>query len=214
MFKAILAGIILPGMALLISMSAPAFAESHPQARSHIQRHSSHQSNHHRRHHVRHAPRHRRQTRHHRRHGHFHGRRHGHRHGHRHGYRHRNRHPGVHVDIRIGGHHQRPTYRHGHPRHVHNTDCPIVIPTWEVHYRSHHHGSSAAILHIVLASFGGDLYIDGEYYGKTHRFDDSRLKLPVSPGLHTVQLRFGGRAYTQKVHVQRGATAVVKANRL
>lgn len=80
---------------------------------------------------------------------------------------------------------------------------------WE-RLRSH----DEAILQVVVTPFDGDLYIDGEYYGKAHRLDDGRLKLPMSPGLHTVQLRHGGRTYTQQVRVQRGAIAVVKAKRL
>ncbi len=215
MLKVILAGIVLPVMALLIAMPTPTFAESRPQPRSNIRRHSNHRPQYQRRHHVqRHHVQHRR--RHHR-----HVRGHRQYHGQRHERRQRRRHHGAHIDIRIGGHHHRPTYRHGHPRHVHDDYCPIVIsyrqvvvvPTWEVYYHSHRHRSSAAILHIILAPFDGDLYIDGEYHGGTDHLDDGKLKLPVSPGLHTVQLRSGGRTYTQKVRVQRGATAVVKAKK-
>ncbi|ETW96723.1 MAG: hypothetical protein ETSY1_25435 [Candidatus Entotheonella factor] len=92
---------------------------------------------------------------------------------------------------------------------------PIVVaPTWEVYYHSHHRPSSTAILHIVVGAFSGDLYIDGQYHGEAHRLHDGKLELPVAPGLHTVQLRYGGRSYSHKVRVKPGATAVVKANKL
>jgi hypothetical protein len=88
----------------------------------------------------------------------------------------------------------------------------IVAPVWEVYYHSHYRPSAAAMLNIVIGPFSGSLYIDDHYYGEAHGLDDGRLELPVSPGLHTVQLRSGGRTYSQKVHAKPGAIAVVKAN--
>jgi hypothetical protein len=89
----------------------------------------------------------------------------------------------------------------------------VVVPVWEVYYHSHRHYSSAAMLQVIIGPFSGDLYIDGQYYGEARSLDDGRLELPVSPGLHTVQLRHGGRNYTHKVHAKPGVTAVVKAKR-
>ncbi len=90
----------------------------------------------------------------------------------------------------------------------------VVEPYWEVYYHSHDHRSAAAILHVVVGPFSGALYIDGHYHGEAHRLHNGRLQLPVSPGLHTVQLRYGGRTYTHKVRAKPGATAVVKANKI
>jgi len=71
-----------------------------------------------------------------------------------------------------------------------------------------------AIINIVLGPFSGALYIDDQYYGEAQQFDDGSLELPVSPGLHTVQLRSDGRTYSQNVHAKSGAIAVVKANKM
>ncbi|PON15277.1 hypothetical protein C2W62_24690 [Candidatus Entotheonella serta] len=90
----------------------------------------------------------------------------------------------------------------------------VVAPTWEVYYHSHYRHSTAAILHVLVGPFSGALYIDGHYYGDTHNLHNGRLELPVSPGLHTVQLRHGGRTYTHKVRAKPGTTAVVKANKI
>jgi hypothetical protein len=69
------------------------------------------------------------------------------------------------------------------------------------------------MLHIVIGPFSGALYIDDQYYGETHEFRDGRLELPVAPGLHTVQLRYGGSSYSYHVRARPGATAVVTADR-
>jgi hypothetical protein len=90
----------------------------------------------------------------------------------------------------------------------------VIVPVWEVYYHAHHHHSAAAILHIVVGPLSGALYIDGQYHGEAHRLHDGRLELPVSPGLHTVQLRHDGRTYSQEVHAKPGKTAVVKAGKI
>lgn len=227
MLKALLTSIVVPGMALLIAMPAPSFAESKWRAGSHVQRPSAHRSKH-----YKHVPSHRRHTQHiHHRHDpshskyrhHRHKGRHYHRHHHRHERRHHRRHtrrPNVHIGINIGGLIHRPSYPHGHAHHIHDDDCPVVVrpvvvvPTWEVYYHSHYDHSAAAILHVVVGPFSGALYVDGRYYGDTHDLHDGRLELPVAPGLHTVQLRHGGRTFSHKVRVKPGVTAVVKANKI
>ncbi|ETX04200.1 MAG: hypothetical protein ETSY2_30195 [Candidatus Entotheonella gemina] len=122
----------------------------------------------------------------------------------------------MHIGLHIGGHGH---YPHGHAYHIHDNHCPVVIrpvvvvPIWNVYYHSHYRPSSTAILQVVVGSFSGALYIDGDYHGEAHQLHDGRLELPVAPGLHTVQLRYGGRTYSHKVRVKPGATAVVKANK-
>jgi hypothetical protein len=230
MRNAILTRLVVSGIALLIAMPALTFAEPHPRAGSRIKRHSPrsagqfrhqkrdrrpdrqkghrwhrsdrrpdrqkghrwHRSDRRRRHHPR--------DRHHKRHHHRRYRRHG-----------------VHVDVNIGGHGRHPVYPHGHRHHIHDDYCPIVIrpviiaPVWDVYYHSHHRPSASAMLHVVIGPFSGALYIDDEYYGETHEFRDGRLELPVAPGLHTVQLRYGGSRYSYHVRARHGATAVVTA---
>lgn len=203
MLKAILSSIVVPGIALLIAMPAPTFAESHPRGGSYVERHSAHRSRHHQRHYRqhRHDRRHARRVYHHRRH-------------HR-----RQEYHGVHMDLHFEGHNHRPWYPHGHAYHVHDNNCPVIIrpvivaPVWDVYYHSHPHRSAAAMLQIVVGPFGGALYIDDQYYGEAHRLHDGRIELPVSPGLHSVQLRHGGRTYSQQVRAKRGVTAIVKANK-
>lgn len=213
MLKAILTSIMVPGMALFIAMPAPTFAEPPSRAGSHVQRRSAHrpepnkhnpgQPQRYRRHDRRHA----RDVRHHRPNVSQHQ-----------SHRRPHRHHGVHIGVNIGGYAHRPPYPHGHAHHLHNNYCPVVIrpvilvPTWEVYYHPHHYHSAAAILHIVVGSFSGALYIDGQYHGEAHHLHDGRLEIPVSPGLHTVQLHYDGRTHSQQVHAKPGATAVVKAN--
>jgi len=126
----------------------------------------------------------------------------------------------MHIGVNIGGYPYYPPYPHGHLRHIHDHFCPVVVrpvivaPVWEVYYHSHYRPSAATIINIVIGPFSGSLYIDDQYYGETHQFHDGSLEFPVSPGLHTVQLRSDGRTYSQKVHAKPGATAVVKANKM
>ena len=218
----ILTRLVVSGIALLIAMPALTYAESHPRSESRMKRHATRRPgqlrhrrpdqrpDRHARHHwhdaERHRPRHRRRHRPHWRH-----RRH-----HRH-HRHHHRRHGAHVDVNIGGRGYWPTYPHGHRHHIHDDYCPVIIrpviiaPVWDVYYHSHQHPSASAMLHVVLGPFSGALYIDDQYYGETHEFHDGRFELPVSPGLHTVQLRHGGRSYAYDVRARPGATAVVTA---
>ena len=198
MLKSLLIHIVAPGIALFIAMPATLFAEPFLQKNSRIQRHSVHQSKQNWR-----SPRQHRRPARYRRHDSSH-----HRHHRRH-HRHHRRH-----------HRHHRVYPHGHAYHIHDAYCPVIVhpvvtvPAWEVYYHRHDHHSSAAILHIVIGPFSGALYIDDHYYGDARHLHGGKLKLSVSPGLHTVKLHHRGRTYTHQVRVKPGATAVVKAKQL
>ncbi len=49
------------------------------------------------------------------------------------------------------------------------------------------------------------------HIGAAQAFSRRQVGLAVSPGHHTVQLCYGGRAYLQRMHVRAGTTAVVQA---
>jgi hypothetical protein len=66
----------------------------------------------------------------------------------------------------------------------------------------------------VVAPYHGKVYIDGHYIGEAHTFRHGKKLVPVPPGRHTVQLHYGGQAYTRQVTVEPGAMAVVKAKRM
>ncbi|MDH3598327.1 MAG: PEGA domain-containing protein [Candidatus Tectomicrobia bacterium] len=211
MLKQLVSGIILASVVIL--MSIPAQAGPRHEPRAHVQRRSHHRP---RPHIDRHVRRHVRQ--HHRRHV-QHDRRHHPRHR-------RHRHHGVFVGIHVGGYAHRPHYPHGHHLHVHSTYCPVVVerhvyhhyvetaPVWEVEHYASHSSTSEAILHIVVAPHHGEVYIDGNYIGEARTFRHGKKLVPVPPGHHTVQLQYGGQAYTRQVTVEPGATAVVKAKRM
>jgi hypothetical protein len=58
------------------------------------------------------------------------------------------------------------------------------------------------------------VYINGNFVGLAHTFQEGNVQVPVSPGTHTIQLRYGGKDYTRQIHVRPGATTLVKADRL
>jgi len=215
MLKAILTSIVVPGMALLLAMPTMTFAEPRSRTGSHIRGPSASQSRHHRRHYRHHQDdrRHTRDVRRYRYESHPYKRHHRHHHGHK-------RHNDIHIGVNIGGYGYYPRYPHGHIHHIHNSYCPVVIspviiaPVWEVYYHSYYRPSAVAMLNVIIGPFSGSLYIDDQYYGEAHSLHNGRLELPVSPGLHTVQLHSGGRTYSQKVHAKPGAIAVVKANKM
>jgi hypothetical protein len=89
-----------------------------------------------------------------------------------------------------------------------------TAPVWEVEYHVTHTPTSETSLYIVVAPHHGEVYIDGNYIGEARTFSQGKKLVPVTPGSHTVQLQYGGQAYTRQVTVEPGATAVVKAKRM
>ena len=66
-----------------------------------------------------------------------------------------------------------------------------------------------ATLQIFVAPLQAEIYLDGRYIGRAEEFRDGWVQLAVSPGTHTVELRFGMITHTHGVNVEPGATAVV-----
>ena len=60
-----------------------------------------------------------------------------------------------------------------------------------------------------MAPFLADMYLDGRYIGRAQEFPNGYVQLAVSPGSHTVGLRFGALAHTHTVSIGAGATVVV-----
>ena len=69
--------------------------------------------------------------------------------------------------------------------------------------------AAAATLQIVVAPLLADIYLDGRYLGRAQEFPNGLVQLAVSPGSHTVELRFGVTAHTHTVSVGAGSTVVV-----
>ena len=69
--------------------------------------------------------------------------------------------------------------------------------------------AAAATLQIVVAPLQADIYLDGRYIGRAQEFPNGLVQLTVSPGSHTVELRFGTTAHTHTVSVGAGSTVVV-----
>ena len=219
MLKQLVSGIILASAILLLT--GPAQAGPRHEPRTHIQRRSYHRptphiDRHARQHRVRrHHHRHVKHDRHHYRHRRHHHRRH----------RHHRYHSGF-VGVNFGGYAHRPHYPHGHHLHVHGAYCPVVVerhvyhhyieaaPVWEVEHHASHASTSETRLYIVVAPHHGKVYIDGSYIGEARTFRHGKKVIPVPPGQHTVQLQYGGQAYTRQVTVEAGTTAVVKAKRM
>jgi len=215
MLKQLVSGIIVASA--IFWLSIPAQAGPRPEPRAHVQRHTHHRP---RPHIDRHARRHVRQ----------HQRRHvkhdRHHHRHHHRYHRHHRHHGVFIGVQVGGYAHHPHYPHGHHLHVHSAYCPVVVerhvyhhyvetaPVWEVEHHTAHAPTAETRLYIVVAPHHGEVYIDGNYVGEARTFRHGKKLVPVPPGRHTVQLRYGGQSYTQQVTVEPGATAVVKAKRM
>lgn len=135
--------------------------------------------------------------------------------------RHHRNHSGIRGKIYVGGYH-RPYHPHGHHLHIHDTYCPVVIhrhhvyaaPTWVVWYQTHHTAFPQANIHLSVAPYHGEVYIDGNFLGLARTFRGGQVQVPVTPGPHTIRLRYGGTNYTRQIHVRPGATALVRAERL
>lgn len=69
--------------------------------------------------------------------------------------------------------------------------------------------TAAALLQILVAPLQADIYLDGRYIGRAEEFPDGRVQLSVTPGSHTVELRFGTTAHTHTVNIGAGSTVVV-----
>lgn len=89
-----------------------------------------------------------------------------------------------------------------------------TAPVWEVEHHAAHAPTAETRLYIVVAPHHGEVYIDGTYIGEARTFPAGKKLVPVPPGRHTVQLQYGGQAYTRQVTVEPGATAVVTAKRM
>jgi hypothetical protein len=66
-----------------------------------------------------------------------------------------------------------------------------------------------ATLQIFVAPLQAEIYLDGRYIGRAEEFRDGWVQLAVSPGAHTVELRFGAITHTHGISVEPGTTAVV-----
>lgn len=93
-----------------------------------------------------------------------------------------------------------PAVVYASPPVVYNT--PTVI-------QSTYPPTAAATLQILVAPLQADIYLDGRYLGRAEEFRDGQVQLNVSPGSHTVELRFGTVTHTHTVNVGAGATVVV-----
>ena len=69
--------------------------------------------------------------------------------------------------------------------------------------------AATATLQILVAPLLADIYLNGRYIGRAAEFRDGLVQLNVSPGSHTVELRFGTVTQTHTVTVGAGTTAVV-----
>ena len=212
MLKQLVTGIIVSSAVIVLSSPSYAGPQHHPHSRVAPHKHhqprqsiSRHTRHHRPRHHIRH--------------------RHHHR-GHHHHPRHRAHRPHHHSFIRvhIGGHH-RPHYPHGHHQHIHDDYCPIIIVPpgsvhrnividWEVEYYDSHSTPDETSVYVIVAPHQGDVYLNGQYIGPAKSFKHGEKRMIVPPGAHQIQLRTGGRSYTQNVTIKPGGTAVVKAKRL
>jgi hypothetical protein len=66
-----------------------------------------------------------------------------------------------------------------------------------------------ATLRIFVAPLQTEIYLDGRYIGRAEEFRDGWVQLAVSPGTHTVELRFGTVTHTHGINMEPGTTAVV-----
>ena len=77
---------------------------------------------------------------------------------------------------------------------------PVVYPSPPVVYSSppvvQTPPTAAATLQILVAPLQADIYLDGRYIGRAEEFPNGRVQLTVTPGSHTVELRFGTTAHT------------------
>lgn len=69
--------------------------------------------------------------------------------------------------------------------------------------------ASTALLQILVTPLQADIYFDGRYIGRAEEFPNGRVQLSVTPGTHTVELRYGTAARIHTVHVGAGSTVVV-----
>jgi hypothetical protein len=70
--------------------------------------------------------------------------------------------------------------------------------------------AASGTLQVVVAPVRADIYLDGRYIGRAQDFPNGAAQLAVSPGSHTVELRFGATAHTHTVSVGAGTTVVVR----
>ena len=70
--------------------------------------------------------------------------------------------------------------------------------------------AASGTLQIVVAPVRADVYLDGRYLGRAQDYPNGYAQLAVSPGSHTVELRFGATSHTHTVSVGAGATVVVR----
>ena len=216
MFKIQLASLIVASAVIMTSTPKLVLAESQPRSPSHIQRHtdSSRSSR------SKHDLRGRRERRHSSEHGHRDDRRKPtKRDNYRQHHRHRNHH--AHKGIHRRKPH-RPYHPHGHRMHIHDTYCPVAIhrhyvyatPTWTIWYQTQRATFPQASIHLSVAPHHGEVYIDGNFLGLARTFREGDMQVPVAPGPHTVQLRYGGSNYTRQIHVRPGTTTRVRADHL
>ncbi|MGE3541044.1 MAG: hypothetical protein AB7N91_26860 [Candidatus Tectimicrobiota bacterium] len=130
--------------------------------------------------------------------------------------------PGVGLQIGVG----RPGYYYAGHRHRHYRPYAVVAPLFyppvvyappvlvypapPVLYEAPVVAPPAtATLQILVAPLQVDIYLDGRYLGRAEEFRDGHVHLSVSPGRHTVELRFGTLVHTHTVTVGAGAVTVV-----
>jgi hypothetical protein len=70
--------------------------------------------------------------------------------------------------------------------------------------------ATSGTLQIVVAPLLADIYLDGRYIGRAQGFPHGYVQFAVSPGSHTLELRFGATAHTHTVSVGAGAKVVVR----
>lgn len=120
---------------------------------------------------------------------------------------------GISVGSHFGAHH------HGHGHRPHR---PVVVeryvyyyavpaPVWHVYHQAHHFPGHQTSIHIIITADHNEVYVDGQYVGHGRLAHDGRLRVPVTPGEHIVQVRMGDNNFMRQVHVPSGNTAVIEA---
>jgi len=125
----------------------------------------------------------------------------------------------------FGHHYHRHHHRHHHHHgpfihgHVFIPFPPVVViePSPSVVYAPGQRtvvvapvpSAVTATLRIFVAPLQAEIYLDSRYIGRAEEFRDGWVQLTVSPGTHTVELRFGTVTHTHGINIAPGTTAVV-----
>jgi hypothetical protein len=86
---------------------------------------------------------------------------------------------------------------------------PVYAPSPSVVYTAPRQ-SGTATLQIVVAPLQAEIYLNGHYIGRAEEFRDAVVQLPVSPGQHVVELRYGTISHTHTIQVGAGTISVVQ----